>query len=262
MRFRYAAAIAVLPFLPALAHAAGMAHDENFIVIASDDALAEDVLAKANQYRKEVAEEWLGVELPPSVGRAIIDVHIADDDQGRTWVIDAPDRKHHMLWLTTTRQRALGGMLRHELTHAVLATELPGLLPAWADEGAASLADDEERVAIRRQTIAWFSRTGNWPQLETIFAASSIVASDKASYAVSASLTEYLLARGDKPRFLKFAVDGKAQGWARALRAHYEIQSVTELEHRWRSWASDASTADEGNANDSGGDRSNPTERR
>ncbi|HVC96207.1 MAG TPA: hypothetical protein VND64_21165 [Pirellulales bacterium] len=234
---RYMVVIAVLPFLPALAHAAGMAHDENFIVIAADEALAEEVLAKANQYRDELAEEWLGAELPPSVGRAIIDVHIADDDQGRTWVIDAPDRKHHMLWLTTTRPRALGGMLRHELTHAVLATELPGRLPAWADEGAASLADDEERLEIRRQTIAWFSRTGNWPDLETIFAARSIVASDKASYAVSASLTEYLLARGDKPRFLKFAVEGKAQGWPRALRTHYEIQSVAQLEHDWRLWA-------------------------
>jgi hypothetical protein len=262
MKFRDAAAIVVLSFLPALAHAAGMAHDENFIVIASDEALAEDVLAKANQYRKEVAEEWLGAELPPSVGRAIIDVHIADDDQGRTWVIDAPDRKHHMLWLNTTRQGALGGMLRHELTHAILATELPGLLPAWADEGAASLADDEERVEIRRQTIAWFSRTGNWPHLETIFAASSIVASDKASYAVSASLAEYLLSRGDKPRFLKFAVEGKSQGWARALRAHYQIESMAELEHGWQSWASDASTATVGETNDSSGRRSNLSDRR
>src|SRR5258708_38585363 len=101
MKSCYAAAFVVLPFFPTVAQAAGMAHDENFIVIATDDALAEDVLAKANLFRKEVAEEWLGVELPPSVGRAIIDVHIADDDQGRTWVIDAPDRKHHMLWLTT-----------------------------------------------------------------------------------------------------------------------------------------------------------------
>src|ERR1700682_5914978 len=107
MKSCYAAAIVVFLFLPAVANAAGMANDENFIIIATDEALAEEVLAKANQYRKEVAEEWLGVELPPSVGRAIIDIQLADDDQGRTWVIDAPDRKHHMLWLTTTRQRAL-----------------------------------------------------------------------------------------------------------------------------------------------------------
>lgn len=240
MKFSHAAALVVVGLLPAVAHAAGLAHGDNFVVTAADDALAEEVLAKADQFRKEVAEEWLGLELPPSVGRVVIDVELADDDQGRTWVIDHPDRKYHMLWLTTTRERALGSTLKHEITHVVLATELPGRLPAWADEGAASLADDDQRVEIRRRTIAWFARTGNWPNVESVLEASTILATDKATYSVSASLTEYLLTRGDKPQFLEFAVDGKAQGWVRALRTHYGIESVARLEQAWRAWAAEA----------------------
>jgi hypothetical protein len=249
MKSSYAFAIAVLVALPAVAvlasvaRGAGLAHGDNFVVTAADEDLAEEVLAKADQYRKEVAEEWLGAELPPSVGRVIIDVELADDDQGRTWVIDNPDRNYHMLWLTTTRERALGSMLRHEVTHVVLATELPGRLPAWADEGAASLADDEERVEIRRRTIAWFARTSNWPKLENILDASTILASDKATYSVAASLTEYLLMRGDKQKFLAFAVAGKAQGWNRALRTHYEFESVAQLDRAWRAWVAAAEGA-------------------
>ena len=242
MRPIHATAIALVFFAPTVARGAGMAHDENFVVTAEDKAFAGEVLAKAEQFRKELAEEWLGEELPPSVGRVIIEVEIADDDEGRTWAIDRPERSYHIVWLTTTRERALGSMLRHEMTHVVLATQIPGRLPSWANEGAASLADDAERIAIRRRTLAWFARTGNWPSLQGILNAATIAPDDKATYCASASLAEFLLTRGDKQRFLRFAVDGKSLGWKSALGSHYSIDGVRELERQWRAWASDELT--------------------
>lgn len=242
MRTTNAAISALIILVTAAAHAAEMAYNENFVVTAPDSEIANEVLTKSEQFRKEVAKEWLGEELPPSIGRVMIDVQIAAADEGKTWAIDRPERSFHMVWLNTTRERASGSMLKHEMTHVVLATEMPGRLPAWANEGAASLADDHERIGIRRRTIAWFARTGNWPSLERILDAPNITADDKASYSVSASLAGFLLTRGDKQQFLRFAVDGKSTGWHSALHNHYGINGVRELAQHWQNWASEECT--------------------
>jgi hypothetical protein len=127
--------------------------------------------------------------------------------------------------------------LAHEIVHVVLATQFRDRLPAWADEGAASTVDDQPRILARRRIVAWFARTGNWPSLETVFDAPSISPEDQATYSVAASVTQYLLARGGKAKFLRFAVAGKASGWDRALDEFYDLGSVADLQAAWQAWA-------------------------
>jgi hypothetical protein len=226
-----------------VAHAAGMAHNENFVVMAPDQPLAEQVLAQADHFRKQVAEDWLGEELPPSVGRVIIHVDVDDSakDHGLFWPIDTAQRKYHKLWLTTSRERAVGSTLHHEMTHVVFAIRYPHRLPAWADEGAASLHDDPQRREIQRRIIDWYARTDNWPNLQVLLQAPTIAANDQASYSAAASLTQYLLTRGDKANFLRFAMTGQTAGWERAVQQHYGINSVSQLQFVWQSWVSSSS---------------------
>lgn len=229
---------------PFAAEGAGFAHNENFMVLAHDQRLAEEVLARADQFRKEVAQEWLGSELPPSVGPAIINVELSDDeDRGLTWAIDSPDRKYHKIWLTTSFERALGSTLHHEIAHVVLATRFPNSLPEWAEEGAASLSDDHQRVSTRERITKWYAQTGNWPDLKKVFDAEIIAPDDQATYSVAASLTRYLLSRADKTTFLAFASTGKEKGWDRALKEHYGFGSVGELQATWQAWAGQDSRA-------------------
>jgi hypothetical protein len=217
---------------------AGMAHDENFIVMAPNQTLAEELLARANQFRREVAVEWLGRELPPSVGRTIINVELSEvTDRGFTWPVDSPARKFHKMWLTTSRDRALGSTLRHEITHVVLATRFRGMMPPWAEEGSASLEDDARRIETRKEIIGWYNETGDWPSLTKLFQADRILASDTALYSVAASVTEYLLTCKDRRTFLAFAVAGKRNGWDRALAEHYAIGGVDHLQEAWQAWA-------------------------
>ena len=54
---------------------------------------------------------------------------------------------------------------------------------------------------------------------------------------VAASVTEYLLRRGDKARLLRFAVSGKTAGWDTALREHYGLRSAEEFQQAWQAWA-------------------------
>ena len=83
----------------------------------------------------------------------------------------------------------------------MLATRFyPGQLPAWVNEGIASRRDDEERKATqRREILAWFIRTDNWPSLSEIIVADKIAGSDRSRYTVSASLVEYLLTPAATP---------------------------------------------------------------
>lgn len=219
------------------ARAAGFARNADFIVFADDQPLAEAVIAKASQYRKELALRWLGEELPPAVGRTVINVTISDrEDRGLIWPADGPGRQVHNIWLTTSRQRALGSTLKHEIAHAVLATRYPRELPVFVNEAVANLQDDEERKEIRQRTIGWFARTGNWPPIREVFEADVISSVDSASYAVASSVTEYLCTRSSETKFLEFAIAGKQHGWDAALRSHYGINSVEQLQQLWQQW--------------------------
>jgi hypothetical protein len=222
---------------PSWVRAAGWEHDENFVVLAPDQASAAMVLAKANEYRKQLALEWVGEELPPSIGQTMIHVEYSkSEDSALTWPIDSRQRTMHKLWLTTTPDKVTGKALYHEMTHIVLNTRFPERLPAWADEGAASMKDDDDRRATRERILAWYAKSGNWPALETVLDAPVISADNRAAYSVASSLTQYLLTRGDRSTFLEFAQSGKARGWDRALKQYYKIAGVRDLESAWQAW--------------------------
>jgi hypothetical protein len=234
-----AALAALFVFAAAVSsYAANMAHDENGVVYAPTKALAEAVLKKAGEYRREAALEWLGDELPPSVGRVCVHVKISEEpESGLTWPNDAPGRHYHVIWMTGDEAAVTGSLLKHEMTHAVLATQFPEGLPPALDEGIASTADDPQRVAIRRRILDWYAEAGNWPRLAPILQSRVLLADDQQSYAIASSVVEFLLAREDKTTLLRFARSSKANGWDQALRMHYQIAGVSELESEWKAWA-------------------------
>jgi hypothetical protein len=215
----------------------GQALNDNFVVSATTQELAEAVLEQAEELRKQIAREWLGEELPPGVGFTSICATLTEkSDDTRTFVADDKCRDN-LMYLTTSRAKMLGSGLAHEITHTVLATQFRGKLPVWAEEGAASLRDDPERIALRRRIIQWFERTGNWPALREILTARQILPRDHAANTVAASLTEHLLSRGDRARFLEFAIAGKNSDWEVALHRFYGIRNVNELQGAWQNWA-------------------------
>lgn len=225
------------------ARAVGFAHNENFIVFARTQPLAEKTLAEAERLRKKIAEQWLQKELPSGEGRTLIHVELSDsEDSGLTWAKDPSDPKQtlHRMWLTTTRDRALGSMLAHEMTHAVLATKFPDRLSPWIEEGIASLNDDPGRAADRMRILRRCAQQGSWPRLGRIIGAQRIAATDDAAYCVAPSVVQYLLSRGDKADLIRFAAAAKEKGDERALRECYGFRGVEDLQLAWEAWASKA----------------------
>ena len=236
--------LAMISFLlGGVAQGAGFAHNENFLVLAADQRLADEVLAQASKLRGGIIGEWLGEEwlrkpLDPECGRTILHVKLSDtEDEGLTWAVDYEGRRHHRTWVTAPRERAFGSTLRHELVHCTLSTRFGHALPKWAEEGAACLSDDGDRKETRQRLIEQYRRTGRWPDLEPIVQADVISRQDEAAYASAASLTEFLVSRADKPTFLNFAVATKAQGWSVALQEYYGVSGIDRLQAQWRSWA-------------------------
>jgi hypothetical protein len=239
--------------LVARAQATGLAYNENVSVIAPDQATAELVLAKADRYRRDIAKEWFSEELPPGIGRIAINVTLTvSEDTGLTWAKDSAERKYHRVWLWTSPERAVGSTLRHEIAHCVWATRFPRGLPAWVKEAVASASDDPERVQTRQRILAWFRRMDDWPDLREVLSAPSIASTDTASYTAATSLAEFLLARGDKARFVLFVGAGQEHGWDRALKENYGLASVADLQTAWKEWAKTSPTTSAGESSRSG----------
>lgn len=227
--------------------AAGFAHNENFTVFTPAEpsqeegqALAQKVLLAAEQYRREIALNVLQEELPPSVGRTIINISFSEGkDSGLTWAMDHADRRYHNVYLTTSPQLALGNTLAHEIVHVVLATRFshPRRLPPWVEEGIAGQYDDSDRVATRERIVRWFTNSGNWPRLAVVLDSASIDASDQATYATATSITNYLLSKADTDTLLQFARSGQESGWDAAVKQYYGIATVSELQTAWQKWA-------------------------
>jgi hypothetical protein len=245
MRYAAAAALAVLFVAPPVV-AAGFVHNANFTVLTPPEPnqeagqrFARQVLDRAERYRAEIAKEWLGEELPPGIGRTMINVRFSESNEsGSTWAKDHPERTLHGIFLTTSRNRVLGGMLRHEITHAILATRYPhpNRLPPWIEEGIASTYDDDDRLAICERMVRWWATTGNMPPLDRVIEAGGISADDQTAYAAAGSLTAFLLQRRDKETLLTFGKAGLQDGWNAALEEHYDIQNVDALQSAWEAW--------------------------
>ncbi len=219
----------------------GIAGGKNFTVIAPrGDHLADKILARAEELRRAIALEWLGEELPDGKGRTHITVELSKDkDEGLTWLCGQGRavRGDHRMWLTTTPERAVGSTLEHEVTHVVLAVRFPQGMPAWANEGIASLADDEARQRIRGDLRAEWARSGQWPSLEKVLYQRKLDPSDQSGYAASVSLTEYLLTKGDRRAVIAFVELAATDGWDAALGKSYGISGIAELQRQWQAWA-------------------------
>src|SRR5262245_15770968 len=223
---------------------AGFVHSPNFIVLTppvpsqeAAEVYAKTVLERAEQLRKQIAIEWLGQELPPSIGQVQINVSFSDEpDSALTWVKDHPDRKFHGLFIETSAGQLPQGLLAHEMVHCVLATRYPPprRLPAWLEEGIASQYDDAQRQQVRQRILGWFVTTGQWPRLAPVLTAQRVHSEDQEAYTLATTVTELLIERGNRQKLLQFGeLIGKV-GLDRALNQCYGIAGATELEQLWQ----------------------------
>jgi hypothetical protein len=208
----------------------------NFIVTADDEELANRVLEEAEMMREHAALAYLGTTLPAGEGQTVIHVTLRDYGEWACfWRKSRPGRKFNHIYVKTDRERAAANPLWHEIVHLVFEIRFGGELPLWADEGFASMQDDEMRKQDRAILSQRWVHSGHWPDLKTVFDATSFSSSDVESYAAANSATRFLLTQGDAPQVLDFAMYGKQHGWDAAAQKYYGA-SLSQIQRAWQEW--------------------------
>lgn len=245
MRAIFCAAILAVP-CPAVVNAAGMASSANFLIVTPaqpsqehGDKFAQLVLERAEQFRAQVAKEWLGDALPDGGIRTVVSIRFTNmENSGFTWAKDNPSSTFHNVYLSTSPSKASGAMLNHEIAHTVFATKYPhpNRLPPWVEEGIACRYDDATLIAVRQQEVRSWLRMGRVPRLAAILTVEGIDSFDATNYAAAESLVSFLVTRGDKVRVVRFANEAQRTGWDSALRTYYRIDSIQQLQADWQDW--------------------------
>jgi hypothetical protein len=218
----------------------------NFMVTAPTPEVAQQVGDAAEVYRKQLAIEWLGHELPRWAAPCPVKVKVGQLGAGGqttfSFFPNAQGSAEVCNWdmqIQGSLERILDSVLPHEVSHTIFACHFRRPLPRWADEGAATLAehDSEKRRQVltlkqvidtrRRIPLASLLNIKDYPRdMQDVMTL----------YAEGYSLAELLVQEGGRSKYLKFLGDAHQQGWERALQAHYGYRSVENLEQRWRDW--------------------------
>ena len=213
----------------------------NFEVEAPTAAIAEKVALTAERCREELANEWLGHTLPNWSKPCQVRVRVGQVGAGgaTTFSFGGGEVFGWDMTVQGSLERILDSVIPHEVSHTIFACHFRRPLPRWADEGAATIAEeDSERRRQQKLAEEVIPSKRRIPLRELL----SITEYPKnmqhvlTLYAEGYLLAEFLVQKGGKSRFLAFMQDAHESGWDASLRKHYEEESVEALESKWSQW--------------------------
>lgn len=213
---------------------------ENFVVGAATPRLAEEIGLAAEKYRKQLAMEWLGQEMPAWGKPCPIQakVHPRLGAGGATsFMFDRGEVYGWDMNVQGSRERVLDSVLPHEITHTVFATHFRQPLPRWADEGACTTVEHRSEIATQERMLIRFLKTGQGIPFSDMFAMKEYPKNVMPLYSQGHSLTQFLLERRGKQEFMTFLEDGlRDENWPRAVRKHYGHEGLLDLQVTWLDW--------------------------
>lgn len=213
----------------------------NFEVEAPTDTIAEKVALTAEHSREELAVEWLGHKLPNWSKRCQIRVKVGQIGAGGATTFSFGGG-HVFGWDMTVQgslERILDSVIPHEVSHTIFACHFRRPLPRWADEGAATLSE-EDSERRRQQKLAEevmpSKRRIPLRELLQITEYPKNMQNVLTLYAEGFSLADYLVQKRGKRRFLAFMQDAHESNWDAAFQKHYDEENVEAIEQKWSQW--------------------------
>jgi hypothetical protein len=218
---------------------------QNFIVTAPTPDLAREIGDAAEHFRRDLAIEWLGRELPPWTDVCPITVQVAPHlgAGGATsfYFIQGRPQGWRMT-LQGSRERILDSVLPHEITHTIFATHFGRPLPRWADEGASTSVEHVSERAKQHQLLIQFLTTGRGIAFNQMFAMREYPRDILPLYSQGYSLVKFLIAQGGKQKFIRYVGDGMdSNNWTAATQRHYGYSNLGELQQTWLTWVKQGS---------------------
>lgn len=224
------------------------ARSANFVVQAHTPEFAQAVAREAERFRRELAIEWLGKELPRWPEPCPIFVQAAKDLGAGGATSFTFLHGEVMGWKMTiqgSEERILDAVLPHEVNHTIFATHFRQPLPRWADEGACTLVEVASERAKQQDMLVHFLKNGRGIAFAQMFAMRQYPRDIMPLYSQGYSLTRFLVHQGGKPRFIAFVGEGlQTDDWAAAIQRHYQFPHLGQLQDSWLAWVKEGSPLD------------------
>jgi hypothetical protein len=212
----------------------------NFVVSAPSSSSAEQIGRAAEKYRKALAVEWLGQEMPNWSQPCPISAQVADHlgaGGATSFVFEHGEVFGWRMTIQGSQERILDSVLPHEVTHTIFATHFRQPLPRWADEGACTTVEHVSEKSKQQHMLIDFLRTGRGIAFNQMFAMKDYPHDVMPLYSQGYSVARYLVAQGGKRKFLDFLGDGlRDENWQRATNKHYGYANLAVLQSNWLDW--------------------------
>jgi len=227
----------------------------NFIVYAPDRLMAAKVSQAAEGFRKSLASEWLGRELPTWPQKCPITVRIEPHAGGETsfaFQMDETNRGVPVDWdmkIFGSPERILDAVLPHEITHTIFASHFGRPLPRWADEGACTTVEHISERKKNHQMLLEFLQTSRGIPFNRMYTMKQYPHDILPLYAQGYSLAKYLIFQKGKRHFLNYIDRGMVYdeqgggvvGWNRATNEFYGFEDLSDLQLSWVAWVRNGS---------------------
>lgn len=225
---------------------------ENFQICCDDSKVTAESLAKhAECLRSELQRKWFGkvrdqawspkcqIVLHAKVSTYVSAVGRGSERTVGSSLIKVDDGKilSRKIDLLKRNNDFLSAALPHELTHVVLKERFAKtLIPRWADEGIAILADPVAKQGRHKTDLKNALSRATTFQAAALLNLEDYPAPDRFGvfYGQSASLAAFLINRKSPEEFIEFVERATLTGYDAALKSCYDISNVRELDRKWR----------------------------
>lgn len=239
---------------------------DNFVVVAPDPAFARKVGNEAERFRRELAVEWIGKELPRWREKCPIQVSLAPHAGGETsfaFMFNGNQRGEPTGWdmkIFGSPERLLDSVLPHEVTHTIFATHFRRPLPRWADEGACTTVEHFAEKKKNHGMLIHFltSKPSRGIPFNRMFIMKDYPDDILPLYAQGYSVAKYLIMEKGRRHFLDYVNAGmemeqpgrELDAWNRATKQYYGYEDLSDLQVRWERWVAEGSVEREIPANE------------
>lgn len=213
----------------------------NFSVTAPDEKMAIAAARAAEHYRDVLAMQWLGHKLPRWYRPCRLNVRVGQIGAGG-WTKFQFEKGEVFGWrmmVQGTSDRIIDSVIPHEVSHTIFACHFRRPLPRWADEGAATLAEDQLEQRRQLDLLEHTLRIKKAIPLRRLLSMDEYPKDPQQVYRLYAqgfSLVHFLVQQGGRKSFLRFMDTAHRFGWDRAIEVHYQHKTVELLERRWHAW--------------------------
>lgn len=213
---------------------------QHFLVTAPTPQLAQEIGEYAERYRRELAIEWLGRELPPWSAPCPIQAQVAPNlgAGGATSFAFHGNRPiDFRMTIQGSRERILDSVLPHEITHTIFATHFGRPLPRWADEGACTTVEHTSERRKQEQLLIQFLTTNRGIAFNQMFAMMEYPSDMLPLYSQGYALAQFFIAQGGKRKFVNYVGEGmQTNNWTATTRKYYGYESLSDLQVTWVEW--------------------------